>query len=180
MLGVLKINWSVVEQACSETKQDFPLVSDVLLNKLPFQNLSSVDVKFKFLFTYSDDLLIYSPDFESHVKQLRIVFERLADARLTVNPAKVKYATPTVSFLEHILSPYGIQIDPDRTQVIQDYPTPQDVKGIARFIGATDSSSSAIAAVLLQEYEGHYRPLHYVSRRLTDAELDILSLRKKH
>lgn len=200
------------------------------------------DVKFKFLFSYSDDLLIYSSSFEAHMEHLRVVFTRLAEAGLTVNPSKVKYATSAVSFLGHILSPQGIQVDPARTQAIKDYKAPRDVKGVARFVGMvnffakfisdfalkaeplnrlrrkdvqfvwgidqqrafqqlkndvssppvlalpdfqkkfivqTDSSSLAIAAVLLQEYDGFFRPLHYISRRLTEAELKYTIFEKE-
>lgn len=200
------------------------------------------DVKFRFLFSYSDDLLVYSPDFSSHMEHLRVVFTRLAEAGLTVNPNKVKYATSSVSFLGHIISPRGIHIDPARTQTIAEYPSPRNVKEVARFVGMvnffskfiphfalkaeplnrlrkkdvpfqwgeeqqrafqklkddissppilalpdfeksfvvqTDSSSLAVAAVLLQEHEGFLLPLHYVSRRLGPAEMKYTVFEKE-
>jgi hypothetical protein len=54
---------------------------------------------------------------------------------MTVNPAKVKFATSHLSFLGHIVSNNGVMIDPDRTRNITNFPPPRDVKGIARFMG---------------------------------------------
>jgi hypothetical protein len=52
-----------------------------------------------------------------------------------VNPAKVKFATSQLSFLGHIISPYGVSVDPDRTSAIRSFPLPRDVKGVPRFMG---------------------------------------------
>jgi hypothetical protein len=164
---------------------------------------------------------------------LREVFGRLRRVGLTVNPAKVKFATSHLSFLGHIISNNGVMIDPDRTRNIANFPPPRDVKSIARFVGMvnffatfiphlaeqagplkalrkknvnfvwgpeqqqafddlklaivnppvlcmpdfsrrfilqTDTSSSAVAAVLLQEVDGFRQPIAYASRTLTSPE----------
>lgn len=85
-------------------------------------------------------MLVLSSDFQSHLSHLALIFQRLSDAGLTVNPSKVKYAFSTVSFLGHILSPNGIEIDVERTRTIRDFPPPKDVKGVARFVGAINFS----------------------------------------
>jgi hypothetical protein len=175
------------------------------------------DVKFKFVFHYLDDLVIYSKSFDDHIALLREVFGRLRRAGLTVNPAKVKFATSHLSFLGHIISTNGVMIDPDRMRNITKFPPPHDVKGIARFVGMvnffgkfiphlaeragplnalrkknvkfvwgpeqqrmpdfsrhfilqTDASSSAVAAVLLQDFDGFRQPIGYASHTLTSPE----------
>jgi hypothetical protein len=188
------------------------------------------DIKFKYVFLYLDDLVIYSDSFDEHLYHLEEVFTRLRNAGLTVNPSKVKFATTQFSFLGHIISSSGVSVDPDRTKSIRDFPTPRDVKGIARFIGMvsffhkfiphfaeraspfnllrkkdtpfvwgseqqyafqdlklaiinppvlcmadfsrrfilqTDASSLAVAAVLLQEFEGERQPIAFASRTLS-------------
>jgi hypothetical protein len=87
------------------------------------------DVKFKFVFHYLDNLVIYSNFFQEHLRHLREVFTRLREAGLTVNPAKVKFATSQLSFLGHIISPSGVSVDPDRTSAIRSFHSPRDVKG---------------------------------------------------
>lgn len=93
------------------------------------------DVKFRYVFNYLDDLLVYSETFEDHLRQLEEVFTRLKKAKLTVNPAKLQYARSEISFLGHLVSSKGVRIDPDRVQGIRDFPPPRDAKGISRFVG---------------------------------------------
>ena len=49
--------------------------------------------------------------------------------------SKVRFATPHLSFLGHIVSPNGVVIDSARTQAISSFPPPTAPKAIARFMG---------------------------------------------
>lgn len=93
------------------------------------------DVKFVYVFNYLDDLLVYSESFESHLEHTEEVLKRLREAGLTVNPEKVTFAKPEISFLGHLVSARGVSVDPTRTQGIRDFPPPRDIKAIARFVG---------------------------------------------
>lgn len=93
------------------------------------------DVKFRYVFNYLDDLLVYSESFEEHLEHLEEVMTRLRRAGLTVNPEKVSFARSEISFLGHLVSSKGVCIDPARTQAIREFPPPRDAKGIARFVG---------------------------------------------
>ncbi|PNF16566.1 hypothetical protein B7P43_G07188, partial [Cryptotermes secundus] len=79
-------------------------------------------------------------------------------AGLTVNPAKVKFAMPHLSFLGHIVGPSGISVDPSRTDSIR------------RFMLQTDASSVAVVVVLLQQFDGELQPIAYASRMLSHPE----------
>lgn len=93
------------------------------------------DIKFKYLFHYLDDLVIYSKDFDSHLKHISEVLKRLGEANLTVNPSKVRFAHHEISFLGHLISHKSLKIDPSRTQAIKKAKPPRNVKELARFIG---------------------------------------------
>ena len=93
------------------------------------------DIKFKFIYNYLDDLVIYSNSFEEHLGHIREVLDRLKKANLTVKLSKVKFASQELSFLGHKISPAGISIDQERTRAIRNFPPPKDAKGISRFIG---------------------------------------------
>ncbi len=93
------------------------------------------EVKFRFVFNYLDDLLVYSESFSEHLAHIEEVMVRLQKAGLTVNPEKVSFAQGEISFLGHLVSCRGVRIDPARIQGIQDFPPPKDAKGIARFVG---------------------------------------------
>lgn len=94
------------------------------------------DVKFKFVYHYLDDIVVYSDDMTQHIEHLREVLSRLKKANLTVNPSKVKFAVREFSFLGHVVtSDHKVKIDPDRTKAIREFKPPKDAKGVARFLG---------------------------------------------
>jgi hypothetical protein len=96
------------------------------------------DVKFQYVYHYLDDLVIYSENFDDHVRHIREVLSRLKEAGLTVKPSQVRFATTQLSFLGHIVSHNGVSIDPYRTSAIRDFSPSSDVNGIARFIGTVN------------------------------------------
>jgi hypothetical protein len=51
---------------------------------------------------------------------------------LSVTPEKVKLAVHQISFLEHIVSPNGIRIDPERIQAVCVF-LHRDARGVTRF-----------------------------------------------
>ena len=62
-----------------------------------------------FAFGYLDDILIFSPDMETHLKHLRILFERLRSADLKLKEVKCKLSQETYSILRtyHIRRRYN-------------------------------------------------------------------------
>jgi hypothetical protein len=56
------------------------------------------DVKFKFIYHYLDDLVIYSEDFDQHLQHVSQVLSRLRKAGLTIKPSKVVFAVKEISF----------------------------------------------------------------------------------
>jgi hypothetical protein len=88
------------------------------------------DIKFKFVYHYLDDLVIYSESYDQHLEHVRIVLDRLRSAGLTVKPEKVTFATQEISFLGHVVSSTGVHIDPERTRAIRDFPLHVTQKGL--------------------------------------------------
>jgi len=93
------------------------------------------DLKFKFVYHYLDDVVVYSESFEQHLVHIKKVLDRLRSAGLTVKPDKVVFATQEISFLGRVISPSGVRIDPERTRAIREFLPPRDVKGVSRFLG---------------------------------------------
>jgi hypothetical protein len=106
-------------------------------NQVLMRLLDSIfhDVKFVYIYHYSDDLVVYSETSEQHVRHVEEVLHRLRDAGPTVNPEKIKLAVREISILGHTVTPEDICIDPQRTQGIRDFPPPKDARGIAHFVG---------------------------------------------
>ena len=92
-------------------------------------------LNWKILLVYMDDIVIFSNTFEEHLSHLDIVFSRLRDANLTLQPAKCNFAAPTVAYLGHYLTPNGIEVDPSEVDAVRTFPTPKTVKDVRSFIG---------------------------------------------
>ncbi|CAJ0962726.1 unnamed protein product [Ranitomeya imitator] len=89
----------------------------------------------KFLIVYLDDILIFSDDWESHVKQVRMVFQVLRANSLFVKGSKCLFGVQKVSFLGFIFSPSTIEMDPVKVQAIQDWTQPTSLKSLQKFLG---------------------------------------------
>ena len=61
-----------------------------------------------FAFGYLDDILVFSPDMETHLKHLRILFERLRSANLKLKEIKCNFLKKHIQYLGHIISGEGI------------------------------------------------------------------------
>ncbi len=88
-----------------------------------------------FIYAYIDDVLIASPDTDSHQEHVRTALKRLYDAGIVINASKCQYAQEAVSFLGYRVSKDGILPDSTRVQPILDYPQPENVMGLRRFLG---------------------------------------------
>ena len=69
------------------------------------------DIRDEFAFPYLDDVIVYSEDFRSHLDHLRIVFRRLKERGIKINPAKCKFFQKEVNFLGRVITGDGYKID---------------------------------------------------------------------
>ena len=88
-----------------------------------------------FVVIYLDDILIHSTDARQHADHLRQVFHRLHSAGLTLKGSKCHIGMHSVSYLGHIFSASGMAPDPKKTQAIEQWPTPANVKDVRQFLG---------------------------------------------
>ena len=73
---------------------------------------------FQILLVYLDDLLIYAKTFDEHLERLQAVFDRLREVNIKLNPDKCTLVSPSVTFLGHILTPDGLQTDPEKIRAV--------------------------------------------------------------
>ncbi len=88
----------------------------------------------QFVIVYIDDILIYSRNLAEHRHHVTQVLEQLRKHHLYLKLQKCEFHRPTVQFLGYILSADGIQIDQGKVQAIHDWPQPQPVKELQRFL----------------------------------------------
>ncbi|KAL2695022.1 hypothetical protein AAEP93_005845, partial [Penicillium crustosum] len=84
---------------------------------------------------YLDDILIFTPDRESHTTALHQVFQRLRRAELYVKPSKCTFYQKEVEFLGFIVNGTGVRMDADRIRVIQEWEEPQSYHDVQVFLG---------------------------------------------
>lgn len=88
-----------------------------------------------FVFVYLDDILVFSPDLDTHRRQVRLVIERLLQHHLYVKAEKCDFHASTVSFLGSIILEGNICMDPEKVMVVRDWPTPSTHEQLQQFLG---------------------------------------------
>ena len=79
-----------------------------------------------FAFGYLDDILVFSPDIETHLKHLRILFERMRSADLKLKEVKCNFLKKHIQYLGHIISGEGIAPVPEKLGYTKNV-TPQEI-----------------------------------------------------
>nr|KYP52569.1 Retrovirus-related Pol polyprotein from transposon 17.6 [Cajanus cajan] len=124
---------------------------------------SKIDLKSgKFVVVYFDDILVFSKSLNEHLGHLRGVLIILRDNHLYANLEKC-------TFCGFIVGKEGVQVDPKKIKVIQDWSTPKTLPNFTQtFELECDVSDFGIGVVLLQG--GH--PIAYFSEKLHGATLN--------
>ncbi len=87
------------------------------------------------VYTYIDDLIIFTRGFDEHLSKLEEVFHRLRKAGLKVKLGKCHLFKNKVQYLGHEVSSEGIHPSISKIGAILEYPRPKDVGEIRSFIG---------------------------------------------
>src|SRR5262249_43459400 len=88
----------------------------------------------KFVVVFIDDILVYSRGAEEHDKHLRIVLQTLREHQLYAKLSKCEFWLSSVSFLGHVISKEGIQVDPKKVKAVSNWPRLTNVTEIRSFL----------------------------------------------
>ena len=91
----------------------------------------------KFVMVFLDDILIYSPDFDTHLQHLASVLEKLREHQLYMKASKCSFAQTKLEYLGHIISDVGVATDPSKIEAMLKWPEPTTVTKLRGFLGLT-------------------------------------------
>src|SRR5262249_31287922 len=92
----------------------------------------------QFVIVSIDDVLVYSPDEESHREHLRIVLEMLRTHQLYAKFSKCEFWLDSVQFLGHVIFKDGVAVDSSKVQAVLEWKaprTPLEIKSFLRLAG---------------------------------------------
>ncbi|UYV63925.1 hypothetical protein LAZ67_2006034, partial [Cordylochernes scorpioides] len=93
------------------------------------------NIKWKFCLCYLDDVVIYSPDFTTHLGRIEAVLKCFRESNLRLNGKKCRFGFEEIEILGHVTSKHGIKPADHNVKAIRDFPRPSKTKEIQSFIG---------------------------------------------
>ncbi len=100
-----------------------------------FMNNIFRDMLDRWVIVYIDDILIYSNTREEHIHHVRSVLKRLMRYQLYAKAEKCEFHQTSISFLGYIISQEGVAMDERKVKAVLEWPKPQTVKELQRFLG---------------------------------------------
>ena len=89
----------------------------------------------QFVVAYLDDILIFSETLQDHLTHLQKVINRLKSANLKLKPAKCMFMRKELEYFGHVIAAEGLKPNLRITEAVRNFPTPENVPGVRRFLG---------------------------------------------
>lgn len=89
----------------------------------------------KFVLVFFDDILIYSPDYTSHLDHISQVLTLLSKHQWYVKLSKCSFAQQQLTYLGHTISAAGVHTDKSKIQEVLNWKVPTTVKKLRGFLG---------------------------------------------
>jgi hypothetical protein len=95
------------------------------------------DLGSKFLKVFVDDFNVHNESWEEHLQHLDVVFYKLREVNLKLNPNKCCFVAKNITFLGHVVNKEGTRPDPGKIEAILHFPQPKTVTNVRSFLGLT-------------------------------------------
>ena len=124
-------------------------------------------LNYESLLVYLDDIIVFSESLEVHLVRLELVFLRLGAAGLKLKASKCHIMQQKVLFLGHVVTPQGIATDPDKIQLVTEWPTPRNLKEVRSFVGLCSYYRRYV-----KDFARVAAPLHALTRKRCPIRMD--------
>ena len=128
-----------------------------------YVNDTLYDILDDYATAYLDDILIYSGTLEEHTKHVREVLKRLIDAGLQIDISKCEFYTKKTRYLGLIITPGGIEMDPEKVKAVAEWDAPTTRRQLQRFLGFANFYRRFI-----RNFAGEAKPLYELTKRTVD------------
>ena len=88
----------------------------------------------RFVLVFVYDILIYSSSWAEHLQHVHLVLEALRAHRLHLMRSKCSFGTPSVAYLDHVISA-GVAMGGDKVDAVASWPTSRSACGLRGFLG---------------------------------------------
>lgn len=92
----------------------------------------------KCFYIYIDDVIIFSPDQETHYKDIKCIIKLLYDANMRLSREKSSFFQSSIEYLGFLVTKNGITTCNDKVEAINKFPTPKTVKELRSFLGLSN------------------------------------------
>ncbi|GFU80955.1 hypothetical protein TNCV_1277011 [Trichonephila clavipes] len=135
-----------VPKAITDTCTKFNYIVSNLPPEKPPQSLCNADSTFQrfvdevlrglnFVYAFIDDILVASSSEAENIQHLRLLFQRLDQYGLSINPSKCTFGVPTLNFFGFQVCSSGIKPLEDRVEATLKFPQPATIIQLRRFLG---------------------------------------------
>ena len=87
------------------------------------------------MFTYLDDILIFSKSWEEHLQHLNTIFNRFKTASLKIKLSKYQFIKTQLHYLGHKISADGLELLPKKLDAIKNLAPAKNVDEAHKILG---------------------------------------------
>ena len=86
-------------------------------------------------FAYLDDIIVHSKGVKQHLINLEEVLSAHLVSGLRLQPSKCEFLRKTAKYLGHIITSSGFMVDPEKVNIVKDWPIPSKILDLMSFLG---------------------------------------------
>jgi hypothetical protein len=123
------------------------------------------DLGDKFLKVFVDDFNIHIESWKEHFQHLEVMFFKLKEVNLKLNPNKCCFVTKNITFLGHVVNKEGTKLNPNKIEGVLHFLEPKTITNIRSFLGLTK---------YYRNYVRSYSQLVALLFELTNRDIDFV------